>query len=200
MARLVGVLGGTFDPPHLGHLVLADIGRWALDLEKVFWVVTAQPPHKPDVPISSIDDRISMVEIVISDNPAFELSYADIDRSGPHYAIDTLRWLTDRLPGVDFAYLMGADSLIDLPTWHDPMGFLETCGVLGVMRRPGVEVDMLELESELPGVTGKVTFFDAPLIGVSGKDIRRRVRNHEPFRYLLPQGIVEYIAEKGLYR
>lgn len=199
MAGLVGVLGGTFDPPHIGHLVLADIGSWALDLGKVLWVVTAQPPHKPDTPISSIEDRITMVEMVIGDDPAFELSYADIDRPGPHYAIETLRWLGERYNGVDFAYLMGADSLMDLPTWHDPMGFLDICGVLGVMRRPGVEVDMLELEYKLPGVTGKVTFFDAPLIGISGQDIRRRVRNREPFRYLLPQGLVEFIEEKGLY-
>jgi nicotinate-nucleotide adenylyltransferase len=199
MAGLVGVLGGTFDPPHIGHLVLADIGRWALDLEKVLWVVTANPPHKPDVPISSIEDRIAMVEMAIGDDPAFELSYADIERPGPHYAIDTLRWLTERYDDKDFVYLMGADSLMDLPTWHDPMGFLDICGVLGVMRRPGVEVDMLELESILPGVTGKVTFFDAPLIGISGQDIRRRVRNREPFRYLLSQGLVEFIVEKGLY-
>ena len=199
MAGLVGVLGGTFDPPHIGHLVLADIGRWALDLEKVLWVVTANPPHKPDAPISSIEDRITMVEMALGDDPGFELSYADIDRPGPHYAIDTLRWLNERYDGVDFVYLMGADSLMDLPTWHDPMGFLEICGVLGVMRRPGVEVDMLELEFELPGVTGKVTFFDAPLLGISGQDIRRRVRNREPFRYLLPQAIVEFIEEKGLY-
>jgi nicotinate-nucleotide adenylyltransferase len=199
MAGLVGVLGGTFDPPHIGHLVLADIGRWALDLEKVLWVVTANPPHKPDVPISSIEDRIAMVEMATGDDPAFELSYADIERPGPHYAIDTLRWLTERYDDKDFVYLMGADSLMDLPTWHDPMGFLDICGVLGVMRRPGVEVDMLELESILPGVTGKVTFFDAPLIGISGQDIRRRVRNREPFRYLLSQGLVEFIVEKGLY-
>jgi nicotinate-nucleotide adenylyltransferase len=199
MAGLVGVLGGTFDPPHFGHLVLADIGRWALDLEKVLWVVTANPPHKPDAPISSIEDRITMVETAIENDPVFELSYADIDRPGPHYAIDTIRWLTERHDDIDFVYLMGADSLMDLPTWHDPMGFLEICGVLGVMRRPGVEVDMLELEFELPGVTGKVTFFDAPLIGISGQDIRRRVRNREPFRYFLPQAIVEFIEEKGLY-
>jgi nicotinate-nucleotide adenylyltransferase len=200
MAGLVGVLGGTFDPPHIGHLVLADVGKWALNLEKVLWVVTAQPPHKPDAPISSIEDRIAMVEMAIGDDPAFELSHADIDRPGPHYAIDTVRWLTERYHGVDFVYLMGADSLMDLPRWHDPMGFLEICGVLGVMRRPGVEVDMQELELELPGVTGKATFFDAPLIGVSGQGIRRRVRNQEPFRYLLPQGIVEFIEEKSLYR
>ncbi len=200
MDGLVGVLGGTFDPPHIGHLVLADVGKWALNLEKVIWVVTAQPPHKPDAPISSIEDRIAMVEMAIGDDPAFELSHADIDRPGPHYAIDTLRWLADRYSGIHFAYLMGADSLMDLPTWHDPMGFLEICGVLGVMRRPGVEVDMQELELELPGVTGKVTFFNAPLIGCSGQDIRHRVRNREPFRYLLPQGIVEFIEEKGLYR
>jgi nicotinate-nucleotide adenylyltransferase len=200
MAGLIGVLGGTFDPPHMGHLILADIGKWVLELERVLWVVTAQPPHKPDAPISPIEDRIAMVEMTIMDNPAFELSLADIERPGPHYAIDTIRWLAERYQGAHFAYLMGADSLNDLPTWHNPLGFLEVCGVLGVMRRPGIEVNMQALESELPGVTGKVTFFDAPLIGCSARDIRRRVRNGEPFRYLLPPGIANFVEEKGLYR
>jgi nicotinate-nucleotide adenylyltransferase len=200
MAGLIGVLGGTFDPPHIGHLVLADTGRWALKLERVLWVVTAQPPHKPDTPISSVEDRIAMVEMAIMDNLAFELSHADIERPGPHYAIDTLRWLANHDQGVQFAYLMGADSLNDLPTWSDPLGFLDICSVLGVMRRPGIEVDMQELESELPGVIGKVTFFNAPLIGCSGQDIRRRVRNREPFQYLVPPGIADFIEEKGLYR
>ena len=200
MAGLIGVFGGTFDPPHIGHLILADIGKWVLNLEKVLWVVTAQPPHKPDAPISPIEDRIAMVEMAIMDNPGFELSRADIERPGPHYALDTLRWLAERYVGVRFAYLMGADSLIDLPTWHDPMVFLDACGVLGVMRRPDVVVDMQALESVLPGLTGKVTFFDVPMIGCSGRDIRRRVRNREPFRYLLPPGIADFIEEKGLYR
>jgi nicotinate-nucleotide adenylyltransferase len=200
MAGLIGVLGGTFDPPHMGHLVLADTGRWALKLERVLWVVTAQPPHKSDTPISSVEDRIAMVEMTIVDNLAFELSHADIERPGPHYAIDTLRWLAERDQGVQFAYLMGADSLKNLPTWHDPLGFLNECSVLGVMRRPDIEVDMQKLESELPGVTGKVTFFNAPLIGCSGRDIQRRVRNREPFQYLVPPGIADFIEEKGLYR
>ena len=200
MARLIGILGGTFDPPHIGHLTLADFGRRSLDLHRVLWVVTAVPPHKPIEPITPIEYRASMVQAAIGDTPCFELSRADIDRPGPHFAIDTLRWLVERHQGDDFIYLMGADSLNDLPRWHEPEGFLEICTKLGVMERPGVVVDMHALEVDLPGISKKVHFFDAPLVECSARDIRRRVSEGEPFRHLVPRRVAEIIVNKGLYR
>jgi len=200
MARLIGVLGGTFDPPHIGHLTLAYFGRRILDLHQVLWVVTAVPPHKPAEPITPIEYRAAMVQAAIDVIPYFELSRADMDRPGPHFAIDTLRWLVENYQGDDFIYLMGADSLNDLPKWHDPEGFLEICTKLGVMERSGVVVDMHTLEVDLPGISKKVHFFDVPLVECSARDIRRRVSEGEPFRHLVPPRVAEIIVNKGLYR
>lgn len=200
MAGLIGVLGGTFDPPHLGHLVLADEARATLGLERVLWVVTAQPPHKPDEPVSPASVRVEMVSAAIVGDPGFELSRADIDRPGPHYAVDTLRWLAERDREAKWAYLVGSDSLRDLPTWHTPEQFLEACTILGVMRRPEAEADLKALEDVLPGLSARVRFIDAPLIGISGRDIRRRVRGGEPHRYLVPPEVGEIIKRKSLYR
>ncbi len=200
MAGLTGVFGGTFDPPHLGHLVLADEGRAAFGLSRVLFVVTGQPPHKPHEPITPLDARLAMVEAAISDNPAFVISRADIDRPGPHFAVDTLRWLAGRDPESSFVYLMGADSLRDLPTWHTPGGFVAACSFLGVMRRPDVEPDMTALESQLPGLSAKVRYFDAPFVGISAHDIRARVRSDRPYRYLVSQGVADIIERQGLYR
>jgi nicotinate-nucleotide adenylyltransferase len=197
---LIGVFGGTFDPPHLGHLILADEGRWVLGLEKVLWVVTADPPHKPEWPVSPIEARVAMVEAAISGDPYFELSRADIDRPGPHYAVGTLEWLAERQPGESFAYLMGADSLRDLPSWHQPDRLIQACHALGIMRRPEVDLDMEALVARLPGLAGKLHFIDAPVVGFSGREIRRRVRQGITFRHLVPGEVERLIREGGLYR
>lgn len=200
MAGLTGVFGGTFDPPHIGHLVLASEAQAALDLERVLWVLTAQPPHKPDEPISPVTIREEMVRSAIAGVPAFEFSRADIDRPGPHYAVDTIRWLNQRHPGTRWAYLIGADSLRDLPTWHTPEALLEAVDVLGVMRRPEVKVDIEALEAQLPGLGQRVRFFEAPLIAISASDIRQRVRQGRPYRFLVPAGVAELIERHHLYR
>ena len=200
MAGLIGVFGGTFDPPHHGHLSLADSGRNSLGLDKVLWVVTAQPPHKPGIPITPLAIRLAMVSAMIDENPGFEISRADIDRPGPHFALDTMQWLKERDPERNFLYLMGADSLQDLPTWHEPQRFLEVCEALGVMRRPDVEVDLDALEGILPGIRAKVRFFEDPLIACSSRDIRRRVRDGEPFRHLVLHAVADIIDQSGLYR
>jgi nicotinate-nucleotide adenylyltransferase len=196
---LIGVFGGTFDPPHLGHLILADEGRWVLGLEKVLWVVTGVPPHKPDWPVSPVEARVAMVQAAIAGDPYFELSPADIDRPGPHYAVGTIEWLAERRPGATFAYLMGADSLRDLPGWHEPDRLIQACQVLGIMRRPEVELDMVSLMAQLPALARKVRFIDAPVVGFSGREIRRRVREGIPFRHLVPREVERLIREKGLY-
>jgi nicotinate-nucleotide adenylyltransferase len=197
---MIGVMGGTFDPPHIAHLLLADLGRFAFELERVLWVVTAVPPHKPDQPISPVEDRLMMVKAAIRGNPDFEISLADHDRPAPHYAIDTMHWLQDRFPRTRFMYLMGSDSIRDLPTWHNPSGFVAACHQLGVMHRPGVEMDLHDLESEIPGLMEKVRFFDAPLIECSGRDIRQRVRQGLPYRYFLPPDVAAFIEKRDLYR
>jgi nicotinate-nucleotide adenylyltransferase len=199
MAGLIGVFGGTFDPPHLGHRILADEARHELGLERVLWVLTAQPPHKPDAPLSPAEIRAEMVEAAIGGDSHFELSRADLDRAGPHYAVGTMAWLNERYPAGRWAYLMGSDSLRDLPTWHEPERLLRMCEVLGVMRRTDSQVILSEVEAQLPGVTASVRWIDAPLIDLSSKEIRRRVGRGEPYRYWVPEGVADVIDRHGLY-
>lgn len=200
MARLIGVFGGTFDPPHFGHLRLAGEARRTLLLEKVLWVVTAFPPLKPNPPIASIDLRLEMVRAALDGEPAFELSLADVDRPAPHYAVGTLEWLRARDPSAQFAYIMGSDSLSNLPAWHDPRRFLDLCWRLAVLLRPGARPDMAALEAELPGITAKVTWVEGTLIDVSASEIRRRVRADLPFRHLVPPKVAELIEASGVYQ
>lgn len=197
---MIGVFGGTFDPPHLGHLILADEGAAEMDLSRVLWVVTADPPHKPDRPISPAEVRVEMVERAIDDDPVFELSRADLDRSPPHYAVDTLAWLREQGEREPFVYLMGSDSLVDLPTWHEPRRFVASCERIGVLRRPGSRVDWGPLEDQLPQLRPKVRFFDAPYVGISGHEIRTRVASGRPYRYLVLPRVAEVIRQHGLYQ
>jgi len=200
MAGLTGVFGGTFDPPHLGHLILAEAARQALGLDKVLWVVTAQPPHKPNGQRTPVELRLAMVTAAITGTGTFEISRADVDRPPPHYAVDTLRHLAAELPDARFAYLMGEDSLRDLPAWHTPQEFIQACDVIGVMERSGAEPDLTDLEGILPGLSARVRFFRAPIIDIASHDLRRRVRSGESIRYLVPEGVEQIIRGQGLYR
>ncbi len=197
---MIGVFGGTFDPPHWGHLILADEARAALGLERVLWVVAGLPPHKQDRTITPPEVRVRLVQAAIQDNEAFLLSRVDLDRPGPHYTVDTLRLIQEAYPGARLALVLGGDSLAGLPAWHRPAEVLAQCAVLGVMRRPGAQVGLEALEAKLPGITEKVRFFEAPFIGVSGRDIRARVREGRPYRYLMPLAVVRLIEQEGLYR
>lgn len=197
---MIGVFGGTFDPPHLAHAVLADEARHALDLKTVLWVLTAQPPHKTEQPHSAVEHRLAMVASVMQADQHFELSRADLDREPPHYAVGTMAWLRERYPGERFTYLMGADSLRDLPTWHTPGAFVEACDRLAVMDRKGAVIDLDNLEAQIPGLKAKLTFVEAPVLEISGRDIRRRVRAGDAHRYFLLPEVAEYIQVNNLYR
>jgi len=195
----LGIFGGTFDPPHLGHLILAMEAYEQLHLDKVLWVLEPIPPHKIGKRISSVEDRIEMVQAAIDDDPMFELSRVDIDRPGPHYVIDTMHILHDYFPNFELIFLMGGDSLEDMPSWHDPQGFLMACDYLGVMRRPGEKVDLKGLEKELPGLSRKVEFIEAPLLEISSKNIRVLMANNKPYRYYLSPDVYAIIQNKALY-
>jgi len=199
MGDLIGVLGGTFDPPHLAHLILADEARYVLDLQRILWVVTAQPPHKQNQSISSVHHRVAMVKLVTDADPAFEFSTADLDRPPPHYAHGTMEWLRIRYPNSKFAYLMGEDSLRDLPAWNMPQLFVDSCDAICVMDRLAVEYEVAQLEEELPGLGHKLVFLGVPPIMISGRDIRSRVREKRPFHYLMPPAVSNYVLEQGLY-
>ena len=196
----IGIFGGTFDPPHVGHLILASEACDQLSLSRLLWVLTPNPPHKLDLMITPQADRLEMVQAAVACNDNFEISRVDIDRPPPHYAVDTVRLLRRANPGAELVYLMGGDSLVDLITWNRPSEFLAACDALGVMRRPGEDVDLTALERELPGLTSKTRFIEAPLLEISSTQIRRRAAEGHTFRYYLHPAVYEIILEKGLYR
>ena len=196
----VGLFGGTFDPPHVGHLILASEARWQLELSRVLWTVTPDPPHKQDQSITPLEHRLAMVKLAIEDNPAFELSEIELERPGPHYTVDTIKLLAEQNPTAEIVPIIGGDSLHDLPTWHHPQELLYRAHWVGVMRRPGEETNLEALEHELPGITSKVHYVDAPLLEIASREIRERVATGKPFRYYLLPSVYKYINEHHLYR
>jgi nicotinate-nucleotide adenylyltransferase len=198
--QTIGIFGGTFDPPHLGHLILAAEARAQLGLERLLWVLTPDPPHKQDQSIAPLQHRLEMVKLAIANDPQFEISSVEMTRPGPHYALDTVHILAEQNPEVNLAYLMGGDSLNDLPHWHRPADFVSACHLIGVMRRPGDTVELAALEKSLPGLRSKVRFVEAPLLNIAAREIRKRIAEGRPFRYFLPERVFEYINEHGLYR
>jgi nicotinate-nucleotide adenylyltransferase len=200
MVERIGIFGGTFDPPHLGHLILASEAHAQLRLTRLLWVLTPVPPHKLNRPISSLDDRLAMVKLALKDEPAFELSTIEIERSGPHYTLDTIQIFSQRYSKADLILLLGGDSLRDLPTWHRPADLTAACHQIGVMRRPGDLVDMVSLEKKIPGLKAKVKFVEAPLLEIASSQIRRRAARSLPFRYYVLPVVYKYIQEHHLYR
>lgn len=195
----LGILGGTFDPPHMGHLILAQSALDILNLSHVLFVPAADPPHKHHLPITPVMHRVSMLELAIEDNPRFMISRVDMDRPGPHYTVDTLDILCKKFPGIDLYFLMGGDSLHDFASWRDPEGIIERA-TLAVMRRPGSVIDISDLEAKLPGIQNRIAFVDAPIIGISATLIRDRLRVGHSIRYQVPDKIERYILTNRLYR
>jgi nicotinate-nucleotide adenylyltransferase len=199
MAERIGVFGGTFDPPHVGHLILASEARAQLRLATVLWVLTSIPPHKLAQPISQLEDRLAMLDGALAGEAAFEISHVDIDRPGPHYTVDTLKLLREGHPAATLVLLLGEDSLRDLATWHAPVQLVAESDEIGVMRRPGVSIDLSNLEGKIPGVTAKVRSVEAPLLDIASHEIRRRVADGRPFRYYVPEAVYAYIVKRELY-
>jgi nicotinate-nucleotide adenylyltransferase len=200
MTEKIGVFGGTFDPPHLGHLILAAEALDQLKLSRVLWVLTPVPPHKLDQTITALEHRLAMTQLMLDDYPEFELSRVEINRPGPHYMLDTVKVIMSQNPGAEVLLLMGGDSLRDLRTWHRPKELLSICQGLGVMRRPNDTIDLDELEEILPGISKKVLFVDSPLLEISSRDIRRRVSEGRAFRHYLVSSVFDYIQTQNLYR
>lgn len=188
-----GIFGGTFDPPHTGHLVLAAEALDQLALERVLWVLTPNPPHKLRQDIRAVNERRQMVEAAIAGEPRFILSRVEMDRPGPHYAADTVHRLHAARPEDDLFYIMGEDSLRDLPLWRQPQALLRDLAGLGVMRRANVTIDLISLETSLPGISPMIHYFTTPLIEISSSDIRRRMVEGRPYRYFVPAAVYELL-------
>lgn len=200
MRDAIGIFGGTFDPPHLGHLILAAEAFDQLALTRLLWVLTPLPPHKLDQPIMPVEHRLTMTKLMLIDYPHFELSHAEMDRPGPHYMLETVRVIGSEYPNSDLVLLIGGDSLRDLPTWHRPAELVSTCQWLGVMRRPDDTVDLTGLERTIPGISQKVKFVNAPRLEIASRDIRHRIAEGRAYRHYLLPPVYNYIIEKGLYR
>jgi nicotinate-nucleotide adenylyltransferase len=200
MSRLprIGVFGGTFDPPHLGHLIIATELRHALSLDRVLFVPAGRPPHKEGQIIGEDEHRLAMLRLALADAPEFEVSTVDLDRRGPSYTADTLDLLCDLLRPVVLIFLMGEDSLRDLPLWHEP-NLIAARAELGVARRPGVKLDLEAVYTAVPAARGRVHLVEVPEIDISSRELRRRVALGLPIRFQVPRTVEDYIRRHGLY-
>jgi nicotinate-nucleotide adenylyltransferase len=197
VARL-GVFGGSFDPIHMGHLIMAEAARETLNLDLVLFVPAAVQPLKQGQLAIKAMHRAAMIELAIEGNPNFALSSVEIDRPGPSYTVDTLRLLRQSYPLVTIWFILGADALDSFPRWRDPQGIVAQAR-LAVVRRPDVALNLSALSGPLPDIEGAIDWVDAPLIDISATGLRRRAAEGRSLRYRVPEPVREYIEANRLY-
>jgi nicotinate-nucleotide adenylyltransferase len=194
-------MGGSFDPIHLAHLIVADSARETLALDQVLFIPVAQQPLKPGRSATPAEHRVAMVELAIQGNPYFSLSRIEVDRPGPSYTVDTLELLREQWTSSDLElwFIIGSDALRTFSAWRKPERIL-SLAKLAVVRRPGVNVDYSALQAQLPSLTDKIDWVDAPLIDISATRLRERVSQGKSIRYRVPEPVREYIEANRLYR
>jgi nicotinate-nucleotide adenylyltransferase len=198
----LGILGGTFDPVHYGHLLMAEMAREQCRLDEVWFVPAAVPPHKQAALVTDARQRIEMLELAIGGHEPFAVSRTEIDRGGVSFTADTLTELQAEDPARELILIVGADSLADLPNWREPQRIVELATVV-VCGRPGFEVDVAPLAGHLPSDRIEAIRrhrVEMPLIGVSSSEIRRRVGAGQSIRFQTPRAVEKYIETHGLYR
>jgi nicotinate-nucleotide adenylyltransferase len=194
----LGLLGGTFNPPHIGHLVCAQQALSQLALDRVLLVPVHEPPHKGVDADPGVEHRVELCRRAVVGDERLEVSLADAEIPGPSFTVGTLRRLNERCPGDDLTFIVGGDMALSLPTWREPEAILELAE-LGVAEREGVR--RADIAERLSGLgADRIRFFDMPRLDVSSSLIRRYVASGRPVRYLVPDGVAEYIAQAGLYR
>jgi nicotinate-nucleotide adenylyltransferase len=191
--RRIGLFGGTFDPPHLGHLVLAEWARARLGLDRVVFMPAGTPPHKRGRRLTDAAHRLAMTRLAVRGNPAFSVSGLEARRVGPSFTVDTLQHFHARQPGARLYLLMGADSLADFPSWRGP-GEIARLATLVVAARPGPADP-----AQGAVARGRVVMLDNPLVAISSSALRSRVRAGRSLRYLVPDAVAAYVARHGLY-
>ena len=194
----LGLFGGTFDPIHLGHLILAEQCREACKLDRVWFVVAGAPPHKRN-DRTAVAHRLEMARIAIAGQASFAVSEIEATRPGPHYSVETLEAVRRDQPDDDLFFLIGADSLADLPTWREPARIAQLATIV-VVNRPGLEeIDAANLPDFGPG-SQRLLSVTIPPIGIASTDLRRRLAERRSIRYMVPRGVEAYIEVEGLYR
>ena len=196
----IGYFGGTFDPPHLGHLILAVEAHHQLELDRLQWILTPDPPHKTNHQVSPVEIRLEMLQLILDTRPEFQISLIDINRDPPHYAADTVELLKKKNPADELVYVIGEDSLQDLPGWHAPDRFIAAVDTLAIAPRPGISTDLEEMERSLPGLAGKTIFLKDIRIEIASSLIKSRIKNFEPYGHLLPEAIADYLKFHKLYQ
>ncbi len=194
----IGLLGGSFNPVHLGHLIMAENARDQLDLDQVVFVPAGSPPHKQGQHLASVEDRVAMVRLAIAGHDAFVVSDLDIDHREPSFTWRLLERFHDRHSAADLWFIMGGDSLHDFPTWSRPERIIELAR-LAVIERPGFRNGDGDLEA-VSGLRDRVDLVETPLCSISSTDVRMRVEAQATIRYLVPDAVRAYIRSRGLYR
>jgi nicotinate-nucleotide adenylyltransferase len=195
----IGVLGGTFDPIHIGHLVVAEEARIKVGFTEVLFVPAGQPWRKLDRNITPADHRVEMVRRAIADNPHFKLCTLEVGRPGPSYTVDTLTMLRKQLGSeASLFFILGRDTLAELPLWKEPEKLVQLCRLV-VAPRLGSK-DLKHLETAIPGLLDKVIQLDMPVIGISSAEIRQRITQGLTIRYLVPPEVEKYITEQKVYQ
>ncbi len=194
----LGIMGGTFDPIHNGHLIIAQEVAYKLSLERVLFVPAADPPHKQQQLVERIEHRLQMVRLAIAGNPTFELSTIEIERAGLSYTVDTLETLHQQQPDSELYFIIGADAAADLLQWHKPERIIELAR-LAAVGRPGYELPLDKLLAALPQLHTRLERVTAPLVEIAAHEIRERICKGAPVKYLVPPVIEEYIRHEQLY-
>lgn len=199
----IGVMGGTFDPIHVGHLAIAEEAREALGLATVLFVPAGLPPHKPGGPVATVDDRVAMVRLAIQANAAFELSLVDVERPGPSYTADTVSLIHSarrmRGPDLQITLIMSTETLAGLPTWHEPRRLVEQCQIAVVPREAHAAPSRAWLADHFGGLEDRFHLLAGPRLGISSTAIRDRVAAGRSIRYLVPDAVERHIADHHLY-
>jgi nicotinate-nucleotide adenylyltransferase len=197
----IGIFGGTFDPPHLGHLILAERCREEAKLDQVWFLTSYVPPHKADRPITRFEHRCEMVTLATTGQPAFRVEPIEKELPPPSYTVETLAELKARHPEHDFALIVGGDSLNYLSQWHEPRRLVETTALVAVPRPGNVLISAAELASQvgLPVDAVRLQVVDCPQVDIASRDIRERAKAGRSIRYLLPRSVEEFVRERKLY-
>jgi len=196
----IGVLGGTFDPIHKAHLMLAEEARARLNLAMVVFVPAGQPQLKKNHDISPAEYRLQMVRLAIAGEPDFRLSTVEIERAGPSYTVDTIARLREESgKGDEIFFIMGWDGLAQLPKWHEPSRLIEMCYLVAAPRPGYAPPDLKAMETSIPGISRRVVLMDKPKLDVSASAIRERVANGLPISHLVPEPVDRYIKQQKLY-